>query len=141
MASRVTVGDVMLRHPKTLPSSASVGEVRAALSDDHVHMVLLTEGERLVGTLTHVDLPPPGTGGAAQSWSRLEGRTVSPEASADVTQQGLASAGTRRVAVVGTDDELLGLMCLKRRWTGFCSDADVESRARETTMAGREAHG
>jgi CBS domain-containing protein len=61
-----TVRDVMLRHPKTLPVDASIRQAQAALDNDHVHLVLLTEGRRLAGTLTRTDLPPPGH--SAQHW-------------------------------------------------------------------------
>ena len=47
----VLVRDVMLRNPKTLSARASVDEVRAALTNDHVHMVLMTEGGVLLGTV------------------------------------------------------------------------------------------
>ena len=122
------VGEVMLRHPKTLSADASIDEARQTLANEHVHMVLITEGAKLVGTLTQVDLPPPGAIGPALSWSTLEGRTVSPGASASDVQRLMIDHGVRRVAVVGPDGTLLGLMCLKRRRTGFCSDADVLSR-------------
>ena len=39
--------------------------------------------------------------------------------------------GTRRLAVVDDDGDLLGLLCLKRTLDGFCSDADVRARALE----------
>jgi CBS-domain-containing membrane protein len=73
------VHEVMLRHPKTLPARASIEQARAAMTNDHVHLVLLTEGRRLAGTVTRTDLPPPGTLGPALAWSTLVGRTVSPD--------------------------------------------------------------
>ncbi|MEO7980259.1 MAG: CBS domain-containing protein [Sporichthyaceae bacterium] len=125
-----TVREVSLRHPKTLPAHASLTQARAALSNDHVHMVLLTEGRRLVGTLTRTDLPPPGTLAPALPWSTLAGRTVSPDTPTTVVHGLLIDQGVRRAAVVAADGSLLGLMCLKQRRTGFCSDADVEARSR-----------
>ncbi len=134
--TQATAREVMLRHPKTLAADASIAQARAALSDDHVHMVLLTKGRRLVGTLTRTDLPQAETSGGALWWAILAGRTVSPDASTAMVQRLLIDHGIRRVAVVALDGSLLGLMCLKRRRTGFCSDADVEARSRsrdETT--------
>ncbi len=128
--ARTTVREAMLRHPKTLPADAPLAQARAALSNDHVHMVLLTEGTRLVGTLTRADLPQAETSGAALRWSRLASRTVSPDAPTSVVQRQLVDRGIRRVAVVAVDGTLLGLMCLKRRRTGFCSDAEVAARSR-----------
>lgn len=121
----------MLRHPKTLSSRASVEEARAALANDHVHMVLLTDDRTLVGTLVRTDLPRSAQGsGPALPWATLRDRTVSPAARADAVPALLGERGLRRLAVVAADGTLLGLMCLKRRRTGFCSDDDVESRAR-----------
>jgi CBS domain-containing protein len=123
-------GEVMLRHPKTMSPRASVEEVRAALANDHVHMVLLTEGGSLVGTLVGTDLPPQAPAAVpALSWSRLLDRTVPPDAPADTVQALLVERGLRRMAVVDHEGTLLGLMCLKRSRTGFCSDDDVASRA------------
>ncbi|QWZ09950.1 hypothetical protein KRR39_09595 [Nocardioides panacis] len=123
--------EVMLRRPKTLSARASVAEVRAALADDHVHMVLLTDGASLVGTLVGADLPPQAPAAApALSWSRLLERTVPPDAAAETVQALLVERGLRRMAVVDHEGTLLGLMCLKRSRTGFCSDDDVASRAR-----------
>jgi len=124
------VGEVMLRHPKTLPADASLGEARAALSNDHVHVVLLTEGTQLVGTLTRTDLPPMGTLGPALPWSKLAGRTVEPGTATSAVYDLLIDQEGRRLAVVAADGSLLGLMCLKQRKSGFCSNADVDSRAR-----------
>lgn len=125
------VRDVMLRRPKTMPAETSVEEARAALANDHVHLVLLTDGSRLVGTLARTDLPPGAPGsGPALPWSTLRDRTVPATAPADAVPAILAARGLRRLAVVDDDGTLLGLICLKRRRTGFCSDRDVESRAR-----------
>lgn len=128
-ASRTLVMDVMLLCPKTLPANVSVEQARAALDNDHVHMVLLTRGARLVGTLLRTDLPPQGTVGPAVLWSTLVERTVDPEECSASVRLKLVDRGLRRAAVVDADGTLLGLMCLKRHHRGFCSDADVASRA------------
>ncbi|GAA2128827.1 CBS domain-containing protein [Nocardioides bigeumensis] len=140
--------DVMIRHPKVLDARATVDEARAALTDDHVHMVLLTEGSTLVGTLVRTDLPPPiqrsdqGSGegsGPALPWSRLRNRTVPSATSADAARELLIARGLRRLAVVDLDGTLLGLMCFKRSRTGFCSDEDVASRARSRVLSRQAA--
>ncbi len=126
------VSDVMLRSPKTMPADASIEQARAALDNDHVHMVLLTSGPVLVGTVVRSDLPPIDTEGLALPWSKLAERTVSPEAMTARVHDFLIERDIRRVAVVSTDGELLGLMCLKRRRTGFCSADDVAARSSMT---------
>ncbi len=125
----MTVQEVMVRHPKVLPASASLDEARLMLSDDHVHIVLLNDGPRLVGTLTRGDLPSDRSPGRALTWSTLIDRTVLPDVPAAVAQRHLVEHGLRRLAVVDDGDHLMGLLCLKRRMTGFCSDSDVDSRA------------
>jgi CBS domain-containing protein len=128
-----TVADVMIRHPKTLAADASIDVTRLALADDRVHMVLLMNGYELVGTLVRDDLVGAGSGaGPALPWSTLVDRTVPPEADAGTVQRLLVERGLRRLAVVDPEGALLGLVCLKRHRTGFCSDADVAARAQDT---------
>lgn len=125
-----TARDVMVRCPKVLPAGASVGEVAAALAGEHVHMVLLVDGDTLVGTVTGEDLHPGlDPASPAVPRSRLVGRTVAPGAPAEAARRRLVESGRRRLAVVDADGALLGLLCLKRRRTGFCSDDDVAARS------------
>lgn len=121
--------DIVVRLPKTMGPRATLAEARAALADDHVHMLLLTEGGRLLGTLVAGDLPPSGAVDAfASDYATLEGRTVLPHLPAADALEVLLSTGQRRRAVVDDSGRLLGLLCLKRRLNGFCSDADVAAR-------------
>lgn len=131
------VRDVMLTEPKTLPAGASVDDARAVLAGDHVHMVLLTQGATLLGTLTGADLVDVPADEPALAWSVLSGRTVPPDASAGVVLGLLVRASSRRLAVVDADRTLLGLLCLKRSGTGFCSDTDVAARAADSTTRRR----
>lgn len=125
-----TILDVVVRWPKTMPPEATVAQARAALADDHVHMLLITADGRLVGTVVRSDLPPevPDDGPAIERASLL-GRTVGPDVALEDARELLVSRGQRRLAVVAEDGSLLGLLCLKRKLTGFCSDADVAARA------------
>jgi CBS domain-containing protein len=133
------VADVMLREPIVLPESATVSDVRAVLRSDHVHMVLITRagrvGEPLRGTVVRTDLDAAPAAGMspddaepALTCSRLAGRTVGPTEPVDDVRRALVAAGLRRAAVVDDAGLLLGLVCLKRDGTGFCSDAGVASR-------------
>jgi hypothetical protein len=49
----------------------------------------------------------------------------------------MTTTGQRRTAVISADGRLLGLLCLKARGTGFCSDGDVRARALEEASGGR----
>ena len=125
-----TVLDVVVRWPKTMPPDATVAQARAALADDHVHMLLITTEGRLVGTLVRDDLPAsvPDEVPALER-ATLEGRTIGPDASSERVRDILLARGQRRLAVIAPDGSLLGLLCLKRRLDGFCSDADVVARS------------
>ena len=124
------VADVMVTRPKTLPAEASIGQVRAKFDDDHIVMVLLVEGDVLRGTLVRDDVPSDAAAVApALPLARTTGRTVLPSESADVVFRWLVDSGQRRLAVVDGGDRLLGLICLTRRRTGFCTDEGIAARA------------
>ncbi|MGC4111784.1 MAG: CBS domain-containing protein [Nocardioides sp.] len=135
----MTVSDVCLHAPKTLGAGATVADARRALADDHVHLVLLTDHGRLLGTLTRADLPPSDDDAAAVAHAVLDGRTIRPDACAEEALRQLVARGGRRLAVVDDLGNLLGLLCLKRRQTGFCRDEDVAVRAveRASSESGR----
>lgn len=134
-----TVGQIMITQPRSRPADATVGEILDDFDDDHVHMVLLVEGDILRGTLERHDLPADLWWDSARGRRRrdrpalalasLSGRTVSPTMPALAAGQLLLDRGSRRSAVVDERGALLGLLCLKRRLTGICSDADVAARA------------
>ena len=125
-----TVAEVMVRYPKVLPVDAAVSQVLAVFEDDHVHMVLLTRGSLLCGTVVRGDVPDTASNvQQAVCFAHLTGRTVPATAPAEAVLQWLAARQQRRLAVVNDDGLLMGLLCLKARGTGFCSDADVTARA------------
>ncbi len=124
-----TVASVMIRYPKTMPADATIRDVRTAFRNDHVHMVLLTEEDILLGTLVREDLDDAPDVGPALPLAVLAGRTLPSSTSAEAASRELVATGARRLAVVDGRGALLGLVCLKRRRTGFCSDDDVRARA------------
>lgn len=123
-----TVGEAMLRAPKVLVASATVGEVRALFEDDHVHAALVVSGETLLSVVERPDLDGLPDALPAHRAGRLTGRVVSPEVDLYATW---LSMSRRRLAVVDGNGRLLGLLCLKRSGRGFCSDADVAAREAE----------
>jgi CBS domain-containing protein len=129
LSIHATVSDAMLPAPTTHPASALVGDVRALLVDDHVHMALLVERARLVATVEREDLPPPDLDRAlARSIGVLTGRTVAPEAPLHAVADSMRRRARRRLAVVDDRGELVGLLCLKANGRGFCSTDDVRQR-------------
>lgn len=128
----LTVEDVMVTAPKTLPPTATVADARELFADDHVHMALIATRGRLLGTLVRADLTDHDDDAVpALSRSRLRGRSVALHEPAEDVRVRLIRHGLRRLAVVDDSGLLAGLLCLKRKLTGFCSDADVEARAAE----------
>ncbi|WP_165956547.1 CBS domain-containing protein [Kribbella antibiotica] len=131
------VADCMITAPKTLPLNASVEAARAEFEDTHVHLLLLVADGILHGTILRTDLlnAPPET--PALSHATLTNRTIAPNEPITTAQQSLARLGQRRLAVVDATNRLLGLLCLKRDHTGFCTDEGVAARARERDHATR----
>jgi CBS domain-containing protein len=118
------VADVMLREPKTAPSSATVGDVRALLAHPGVQMVLLADGALFFGAITEI---PEG---ASDDEEALRYAEPSPESlRADepaVTAFDRTSKNPhRRVVVLGEENELVGLVCLNQTRTRFCGGPDV----------------
>jgi hypothetical protein len=77
-----------------------------------------------------------GVGGSsrAQEVPALDADLAHVAALADVHAL-LLHTGRRRLAVVDGAGRLLGLLCLTRRRTGYCSDAGVAERARSRRCA------
>ena len=125
------VVEAMITNPKTLTSDVTVGAVRDAFANEHVHMVLLADAGILRGTLLRQDVEGAHDDDPARLLAVLAGRTIHPAASADVALRALVASDARRLAVVDADGVLVGLLCLKRRRTGFCSDDDLRARVIE----------
>jgi len=119
----------MVTVPDVHGPSATVGQLRRFFEDDHVHIALLVEDGTLVGTVERADLIAAASDTQpALAVAVLEGRTTGPE---DVLSDVLAAmrrTGRRRLAVTSESSMLLGLLCLKARGHGFCSDEDVAAR-------------
>ena len=137
----LTVEDVMVTAPKTIRPTATVADARAFFEDDRVHMALIATSGRLLGTLVRADLAALGDDALpALSRSRLHGRSVALHEPAEDVRARLIAHGQRRLAVVDDTGVLAGLLCLKRKLTGFCCDADVVARAAErATVTSRTA--
>lgn len=119
----------MLRGPTVHERSTTVDELRAFFRDEHVHLALLVDDGRLVGTVERADLAREVDGDApADLIAGLDGRTVRPHVPLSDALEAITRTGRRRLAVTGDDSTLLGLLCLKATGRGFCSDADALSR-------------
>lgn len=127
------VGNAMVTCPKTHHPDTQLQEILALFENDHVHMVLVVESNgRLITTIERSDV------GAAESVSTpisslgtLAGRTAGPLEGLVAVEKVMVAEGRRRLAVVDSSGRLLGLLCLKRDGSGYCSDAGIRERAME----------
>ena len=120
----------MVSGPTVHEPSTTVAQLRAFFRDDHMHMALLVEEGKLVGTVERADLTGTLRGELpASAIAKLERRTVNPEALLADAFRAMTRDGRRRLAVTSDHSILVGLLCLKASGLGFCSDADVTNRS------------
>ena len=67
------------------------------------------------------------------NYATLEAASSRPTCRPRMRASSYSSTGQRRRAVVDDSGRLLGLLCLKQRLTGFCSDDDVAAREPNAT--------
>jgi CBS domain-containing protein len=127
MAGQWTVEEAMLRRPTVHAADLTVEAARSAFAaSPKTHLLLLTHDGVLVGTLTRADLEVEADpAGPAADLGSLEGRTVDPAVPLADAHALMTERGLRRLAVVDPAMRLLGLLCLKRSLTGFCTDDGV----------------
>jgi CBS domain-containing protein len=124
-----TVADAMIRAPRTCGPAATVAQARETFADDHIHAVLVVDGERLMAVVERADLDGAAPESRAVDAGSLAGRVIGPDDDREGVRQSMLRNRLRRIAVVDEHGALLGLLCLKRSGTGFCSDDDVAARA------------
>lgn len=130
----LNVAAAMVTSPKTMPVTCTVSQAVEEFANPHVHMLLLTEDGVLMGAVQQEDIDPETPPSAAVvDTARLEERTVAPDRPVAEVLARMRHHGQRRLAVVDVDGRLLGLLCLKRDLTGFCTDDGVAARAAERT--------
>jgi CBS domain-containing protein len=119
----------MISNPKMCDEAATVEDVRRLFLDSHVHAALITRGRLLIAVIERSDLGPhqPDTASVAR-FGRLRGRVVAADEALAPVHRRMLRTNRRRLAVISTGGELIGLLCLKRSLTGFCSDQDVDAR-------------
>jgi hypothetical protein len=125
------VADAMVTRPKTHGPRSGLETIRAFFGDDHVHLALIvaTDG-RLVTTIERSDLAAATSGSVSVAkLGTLIGRTAGPADPLGAVTATLLREGRRRLAVVDGSGRLLGLLCLKRDGTGYCSDEGIRERA------------
>src|SRR3954468_12178425 len=75
------VRDVMVHHPKTLPSDATVGDLRRQFENPRVQTALLADGGRFAGAIAPAELPDAAEDAEpARAYARADIPTLSPDA-------------------------------------------------------------
>jgi len=125
--------DAMVRCPTTHGPEAGLEKVTAFLADDHHHMALIVAPDgRLITTIERPDLSAAALGSQpVTTLGTLAGRVAGPADSLAAATAALARQGRRRLAVVDDSGRLLGLLCLKRDGTGYCSDEGIRQRKQD----------
>ncbi len=118
------VADVMLKRPKTLPSSATVGDVREFFQNPKVMTALLVDEDHFRGAIDRDGLPMDAADDAkALEYASATTPTISVDAGVEAGLQALEGLESRRLVVLDADStKLLGLVCLNTTGTGFCRD-------------------
>ena len=132
-ASSACAVDIMVTIPIRHSQDATAAQLAEFFTDDHVHAAVLVDDDGvLVSVVERADLVPqlPAETSAARLGA-LAGRVVDERTELAEVWRLLNTGGRRRLAVTDRAGRLLGLICLTRRGTGFCSDADVAARAAE----------
>lgn len=121
-AAEKTVGDVMIRKPKTLPADARVGDVRLAFERPNTRTVLLADEHRFVGAIERGGLPDDAPDEApARGYVEPEPLTVPPGTPMTDAITLLEDRDEPRLIVLDEDGSTLrGLLCGNRTATGFC---------------------
>ena len=120
------VTDVMLSKPKTLPTDATVRQVRALLGNTSVQMVLLADGGIFQGAITDIPSDAPDDADAI-AFADPHPDSIAPSASADAAFEITAGNPHRRVVVLDERRTLIGLVCLNETRTRFCGGGSSHS--------------
>ncbi|WP_442880747.1 CBS domain-containing protein [Aeromicrobium sp.] len=136
------VADAMITEVKVFGLDTTVGDVRAFFADEHVHLVVVDDGSRVVTTIERSDIPGEcDARSLARGLGTLEGRRVDPDEDLGVVRSHMVEMASRRFVVLDRYEHLVGLLCLKRHGRGFCRDEDVQARLAERPSAKPRAPG
>lgn len=123
-AEPLTVGEVMLSRPKTLPADATVADLRRVFENPSMRTILLIDGAKFVGTVERPDVPDSAAAEEpAQAYARLDAERVGPELLVRDVIPHLGRTREGRLVVVDEDGVTLrGMLCLRNAYDAFCTD-------------------
>jgi CBS domain-containing protein len=131
LLQRQTVADAMLTDVKVHSARTTVREIRVLFDDEHVHAAVIVEDSQLLAVVDRADLETADDDALARHLGGRRRRVIAPDADLALARRLMLACGRRRLAVVDRDGRLLGLLCLKRSRSGFCSNRDVRARSAE----------
>lgn len=116
------VRDVMVAHPKTMPVTATVADVRRTFANPHVISALLVDGPMFAGVINRDAIPATASDDAgARAFARRDVPTITPDMPVADAVVVLDSNAERRLVVLAADGATLaGLVCLDESRSGFC---------------------
>jgi CBS domain-containing protein len=121
-AAILTVGEIMISKPKTLPSTATVADARRLFENPGVRTALIVEDGRYAGELTREDVDGEDGGRAVAGLASSAAGTAAHDDTVAAALERMDAAGTDRLAVVDRDGALRGLVCLSRSHGHLCTD-------------------
>jgi CBS domain-containing protein len=121
-AAVMTVAEIMISRPKTLPATATVADARKLFENPSVRTALVAEGSRYAGELTRADIEGEDDAVPISTVSAPAAGTVVQTETVAAALERMDAAGTDRLAVVDPDGTLRGLVCLSRSHGHLCTD-------------------
>jgi CBS domain-containing protein len=112
------VRDVMMLDARSVGPETPMSQVRDSFASPSVKLMLVTEGERFLGTLGRDDLPAEGDG-PIEPHVRADRPSLRPD---DPVEDALAlvrEQGMTRIPVL-EGEQLLGLVCFNQSHEAFC---------------------
>ena len=113
------VKDVMMLEPRSVGPATPIADIRELFSSPSVKLMLVTDGERFLGTVTREDLPASGDG-PIEPHVRSDFPHLSPDDPVDKALALFNEQGLSRIPVVTDGDRLEGLVCLNKSHSAFC---------------------
>jgi len=114
-----TVNDVMMHTPETVGPATPLADARDVFVSPRKKLLLVTDGERFLGTLTPDDVPDTGDG-PIEPHVRADTPRVAPEDPVARALELVESEGMTRIPVVDASDRLIGLVCFNASHDAFC---------------------
>ena len=113
------VRDVMMHEPRSVGPATPISEVRDTFSSPSVKLMLVTDGERFLGTVGRDDLPAEGDG-PIEPHVRSDRPQLSPDDPVEKALELVREQDMTRIPVVDAGDHLLGLVCFNKSHSAFC---------------------